>query len=239
MKPGTFKGFPPAALTFLADLKQHNNRPWFQARKDLYERCVKAPMSELIASIEEAFRSFAPEMVADPRTSLYRIYRDTRFSPDKSPYKTHVAAVFPVRGLPKNAGPGLYLHISPEELLIGGGMYMPEPQVLRAVREQIVASPNEFLAILQARPFRKIFGELEGERLRTMPKGFSADSEAAEYIRYKQFLFAKVFAPKVATTARLLPAILECFQTGMPLIRLLAQPAFRSLSVSSAQSFRQ
>jgi len=235
MKPGTFKGFPPAALIFLGDLKKHNNRPWFQAHKDIYERCVKAPMSELIFSIGEAFGSFAPEMVADPRTSLYRIYRDTRFSPDKSPYKTHAAAVFPVRGLPKNSGPGLYLHFSPEELLIGGGIYMPDPQLLRAVREQIAAAPNEFLAIVETRPFRKLFGELEGEKLKSMPKGFSADSAAAEYIRYKQFLFGKVFAPKVATSARLMPAIVECFQTGMPLIRFLAQPALRSLSVSRAR----
>jgi len=234
MKPETFQGFPPEALTFLTNLKKHNNRPWFQAHKDIYEKSVKDPMIQLILSIAEAFRRFAPEMVADPRSSLYRIYRDTRFSRDKSPYKTHAAAVFPVRGLPKNSGPGLYFHISPQELLIGGGIYMPEPHLLRAVREQIAATPQEFLAILKARPFRKLFGELEGERLKSMPKGFSADSVAAEYIRYKQFLFGKVFSPRLAASRRLLPCILDCFQTGIPLIRFLARPAFRSLSASRA-----
>src|SRR3972149_8890341 len=134
-------------------------------------------MVELILLIGEAFLRFAPEMVADPKISLYRIYRDSRFSRDKSPYKTQVAAVFPVRGLPKNSGPGLYFHIAPEEVLMGGGMYMPEPPLLRAVRERIAASPRAFLAIVEGRRFRKAFGELEGEALKTMPKGFSAEQE--------------------------------------------------------------
>jgi len=217
-----FPGFPPAALTFLADLRRHNNRRWFQARKDIYEQSVKAPMAEVIGRIGEAFPRFAPEMVADPKISFYRIYRDTRFSPDKSPYKTHAAAVFPVRGLPKNSGPGLYFHISPEEVLIGGGIYMPEPPVLRAVRERIAASPREFRSIVESPRFRKAFGELEGEQLKTMPKGFSADHSAAKYLRYKQFLFGKVFSPKLATSSRFLPTLLACFQEGIPLIRFLA-----------------
>ncbi len=232
MKQGPFRGFPPAALTFLRNLKRHNNRRWFQSHREIYERSVKAPMEELILSIAEAFRRFAPEMVADPRVSLYRIYRDTRFSRDKSPYKTQVAAVFPVRGLPKNSGPGLYLHVSSEEVLIGGGIYMPEPQLLRAVREHIAASPREFLVIFQDRRYRQAFGELEGEKLKSMPKGFSADPVTADYLRYKQFLFGKVYPPKLATSTRLLPTILDCFQKGMPLIRFLEKPAFRVLSSS-------
>lgn len=180
-------------------------------------------MVEMILRIGEAFPRFAPEMVADPKISLYRIYRDTRFSPDKSPYKTHVAAVFPVRGLPKNAGPGLYFHVSPEEVLMGGGIYMPEPPLLRAVRERIAAFPRAFLAIVEGPKFRKAFGELEGEQLKTMPKGFSAEQEGAKYLRYKQFLFGKVSPPKLATGPRLLPILLECFEQGMPLIRFLKE----------------
>ena len=218
----SFPGFSPTALTFLADLRKHNNRRWFQARKHIYEQCVKAPMVEVILRIGEAFPRFAPEMVADPKISLYRIYRDTRFSPDKSPYKTHAAAVFPVRGLPKNSGPGLYFHISPEEVLMGGGIYMPEPASLRAVRERIAASPREFISIVESPRFRKAFGELEGEQLKTIPKGFSADQPGAKYLRYKQFLFGKVFSPTLATSPRFLPTLLDCFEEGMPLIRFLA-----------------
>ncbi|MBI4458606.1 MAG: DUF2461 domain-containing protein, partial [Acidobacteria bacterium] len=189
MSPKAFPGFPPQALLFLRNLKKHNHRAWFQSHKQTYEQSVKAPMVELVLSLGEAFRRFAPEMVADPRVSLYRIYRDTRFSRDKSPYKTQAAAVFPVRGLPKNSGPGLYFHISPEEVLIGGGIYMPDPLLLRAVRERIAAFPREFLSIVEGKRFRKAFGELEGAQLQGMPKGFPADHKAAEYLRYKQFLF--------------------------------------------------
>jgi uncharacterized protein (TIGR02453 family) len=124
--------------------------------------------------------------------------------------------------LPKNSGPGLYFHISPEEVLIGGGIYMPDPSVLRAVRERIAVSPREFRSIVESPRFRKAFGELEGEQLKTMPKGFSADHAGANYLRYKQFLFGKVFSPKVATSSRFLPTLLACFEEGMPLIRFLA-----------------
>lgn len=180
-------------------------------------------MVEVVHRCGEAFRRFAPEMVADPKVSLYRIYRDTRFSPDKSPYKTHTAAVFPFRGLPKNSGPGLYFHISSDEVLIGGGMYMPEPPALRAVREQIAAMPREFLRIVESQPFRKAFGELEGEQLKTMPKGFAADHPAARYLRHKQFLFGNVYPPSLATSREFLPTVLDCFKKGMPLIRFLAK----------------
>ena len=228
----TFQGLPPEALTFLRNLKRSNRREWFQAHKDDYERFVKAPMAELVLLIGDGLRRIAPEIVADPKTSLYRIYRDTRFSPDKTPYKTHAAAVFPVRGLPKNSGPGLYFHVSTEELLIGGGVYMPDPSLLRAVREEIAGHPRAFLRVVEARSFRKAFGQLEGERLKSMPKGFSPEHPAAEYIRYKQFLFGQELPPQVASSTRLLPAILDCFEKGMPLIRFLTKPARKSLEVS-------
>ncbi len=237
MQREKFKGFPPQALRFFSDLKRHNNRPWFQARKDIYEKAVKEPMVEMILSVGEALRRFAPEMVADPRSSLYRIYRDTRFSRDKTPYKTQVAAVFPVRGLHKHAGPGLYFHFSAEEVMIGGGIYMPDSKTLRAIREEIAASPRRFFSILQERRFRSIFGELEGEALRSMPKGFSGNHPAAEYLKYKQFLFAKVFPPRLALSSRLLSTVLDCFEKGMPLVRFLKKPALRSLSSDSDQKF--
>jgi uncharacterized protein (TIGR02453 family) len=228
-----FPGIPSAGLEFLRQLQKHNNRPWFQARKHQYEELVKGPMQDLILRIGEAFREFAPEMSADPRTSFYRIYRDVRFSADKSPYKTQAAAGFAVRGLPKNSAPGLYFHISPEEVLIGGGIYMPDPVLLRAVREQIAAHPQEFLAIVEGKEFRRAFGEMEGERLKTVPKGFAEQHPAAKYLRYKQYLFGEVHPPEMATSRRLLPAILRCFEKGMPLIRFLKEPAARALTRSS------
>ena len=228
-----FKGFPREGVAFLRQLKRNNNRDWFQAHKDGFARWVRAPMEELVNAIGEGLRQFAPEMVADPKVSIYRICRDTRFSRDKTPYKTQVAAVFPVRGLPKNSGPGLYCHIAPEEVLIGGGIYMPAPELLRAVRQEIAAHPKKFLAIVEGREFRKAFGELEGEQLKTVPKGFSSDHAAARYLRFKQFLFGEEHPATLAISPRLLPAILKCFERGMPLIRFLKEPAFRAAAVPS------
>ena len=231
--------FPREGMAFLGRLKRNNNREWFQAHKDSYERFVRAPMADLVLAIGEAFRRFAPEMVADPKVSIYRIYRDTRFSQDKTPYKTQVAAVFPVRGLPKNSGPGLYFHISPEEVLIGGGVYMPEPELLRVVREQLMARPKQFLAIVESREFRKAFGELEGEQLKSAPKGFPAEHPAARYLRYKQYLFGEIHPASLATSPKFLPRILNSFEKGMPLIRFLKVAAMRvSSSAVNSRALR-
>src|SRR5690349_18014465 len=132
-----FRVFPPASLKFLQQIRRHNNSEWFAKNRAVYEESLKAPLQELVAAVAVGLRKDAPEIVADPAKSAYRIYRDVRFSPDKSPYKTHVAAIFPTRGATKNSGPGLYFHYSAEEVLIAGGVYMPEPDQLRAIREHI------------------------------------------------------------------------------------------------------
>src|SRR5207244_7170895 len=139
---------PKEDLQFLRSLKRNNKREWFQKHKSNYEQHVKQPMSDLIQTLHEEFQKFAPEMVASPKVSAYRIYRDTRFSKDKSPYKTHVLAVFPRSGLTKHEGAGFYLHIDPAELLIGGGLYMPLPEDLNSVWGYISENPERFLAIV-------------------------------------------------------------------------------------------
>ena len=133
MKSQRFSAFPQEGLRFLRSLKRHNNREWFQERKGIYETFVKAPMEQLVIELAADFETFAPEMIATPKASIYRIYRDTRFSKDKSPYKTHAAAIFPRKGLEKHEGAGFYLHLAPSELLIGGGVYMPQPEDLNAI----------------------------------------------------------------------------------------------------------
>ncbi|OFV94870.1 MAG: hypothetical protein A3F68_01570 [Acidobacteria bacterium RIFCSPLOWO2_12_FULL_54_10] len=220
-----FLGFPPEALKFLSDLKKHNNRAWFAAHRAVYEEKLKQPLAEAVLHLGRSFRRFAPELVADPRVSIYRIYRDTRFSRDKSPYKTQAAAVFPVRGLPKNLGPALYFHITPDEVLLGGGMYMPDAPLLRAVRDRIAAHPRRFASVVEGASFRKAFGELAGETLKTAPKGFSPDHPVAHYLRYKQFLFFKRFPASLATGKKFIPMLEKYYRTGMPLIRFLADAA--------------
>ncbi len=235
MKQKAFSAFPDQGLQFLQSLKRNNNRDWFHSHKSIYEQYVKQPMTELIAALAQEFQKFAPEMLASPKVSAYRIYRDTRFTKDKSPYKTHVAAVFPRSGLGKHEGAGFYLHISPEELLIGGGLYMPFPEDLNAVRNHIADHPDRFFAILEHDRFRRTFGSLEGERLQRVPQGFTVDHMAADYLKYKQFLAARNFPARVATTPRFYKLVVETFQAMLPFVRFLNDPILRTRRLKKRQ----
>src|SRR5215212_6173603 len=145
--------FSADTLKFLRALKRNNRREWFNDRREQYQTHVRQPMTAIVERLADDFRMFAPELVASPKISMYRIYRDTRFSENKLPYKTHVAAVFPTRGLEKHEGAGLYFHISPTEVWAGGGMYAPQPLQLYAVREHIAANLQQFRAIVESPAF--------------------------------------------------------------------------------------
>ena len=168
-------GFTPATLAFLRALKRNNDREWFKARKERYERDVREPMIQVIERLAVDFKTFAPELVASPKASLYRIYRDTRFSGDKTPLKTNVAANFPWRGLHRHQGAGLYFEIAPAWVWIGGGMYAPEPAQLVKVREHIAETFPEIRTLSRARAFVKHFGALDGAKLTRVPRGYAAD----------------------------------------------------------------
>ena len=219
--PTRFPGFPPETLPFLRDLKANNNRDWFQPRKPLYEEKVKAPMVELVLSLGEELRDFGTELVTAPDKAIYRIYRDVRFSKDKSPYKTHVAAVFSARGLEKHVGAGLYFHVSPDELLVGGGIYRPGSRELLAIRQLIATDHEALRAICKDRTFRRFFGQMTGERLKSIPKGFAPDHPAADLLVYKQFLAVDQLDPTLAETPKLFQELVKRFRAIEPLIVFL------------------
>jgi uncharacterized protein (TIGR02453 family) len=220
--------FPSEGLKFLRSLKRNNNREWFQEHKGIYEQHLKRPMTELISALAKDFQEFAPEMIASPKVSAYRIYRDTRFSSDKSPYKTHVAAVFPRTGLGKHEGAGFYLHIDPSELLIAGGLYMPLPEDLNAVRQAIAADFRTFSKIIGARDFRKLFGAVQGERLSRVPRAFPPDHPAAEYLKCKQYLAARTLPATDAVSPSFYSLVRDTFRTMTPFIRFLNAPIVRA-----------
>jgi len=219
-----FTRFAPNAIAFLRALKRNNDREWFRARKEQYEELLRAPMIALIARLAADFRGFAPELVADPRVSLYRIYRDTRFSEDKRPLKTHVAAHFPHRGMARHRGAGLYLHVSPDDVWIGGGLYAPDTSELAAIREHLAANHRRFRSIVDAPRFRRMVGALEGTRLQRVPRGFPRDHPAAEYLRFRQFLAGRELPPSVATSPRFYASTLALFREVTPLVRFLNEP---------------
>lgn len=212
--------FTPKTLTFLRALKRHNDREWFKARKDDYEAHVRGPLVALLARLERDLPAFAPEFVSHPKVSLFRIYRDTRFSHDKSPFKTNAAAHFPHRQLMKR-GAGLYLEVAPGWVWIGGGIYMPERSDLQAIRDHIALHHRKLRRIISAPAFTSVVGELKGEQLTRVPRGFLADHPVADLLRHKQFLASKEYPASFASDAGFYPELLRVFRAITPLTRFL------------------
>ncbi len=220
----SFPGFPPDALSFLRALKRNNRREWFQPRKEKYEALIKAPMLEFVACLNEEFARFAPAYVTPPEKAVYRIYRDTRFSPDKTPYKTHIAAIFPRHSAIKREGAVFYLHFTEKELLAFGGVYGPDRDELLAYRTLLQESHEEFEAILNNKALRKLVGSLQGEQLTRVPKGFSADHPAEELLRQKQWYLESTLDIGVLTSPRLVPELAKRFEVMAPMVEFLNRP---------------
>ena len=223
--------FTAKTLSFLRSLKRNNDREWFRARKDDYELHVRGPMVELLDRLARDFRGFAPELIAEPKVSLYRIYRDTRFGSDKSPLKTHVAARFPTRGLGPKEGAALYLEVAPGWVWMGGGLYMPSSTDLRAIRAYIAATHPRLHRIATARAFTKAMGGLHGERLSRVPRGYPADHPAAHYLQFRQFLAGCEYEAGFATSRSFYGELLKVFRATAPLIRFLNAPLLQQRGV--------
>ena len=216
--------FTPKTLSFLRSLKRNNRREWFTPRKEQFERDVRAPMVAIVEQLARDFRKFAPELEASPKTSIFRVYRDTRFSEDKSPYKTHIAAAFRVRALPKGQSAGLYVEVTPGWVWCGGGYYAPETPQLVKIRQHISDTYPEIHRITRKAAFTRALGSLEGEQLTRVPRGFAKDDPSAEYLRYRSFLAGREFPPEFATKPSFYPTLLSTFKAVMPLVRFLTEP---------------
>jgi len=216
--------FTAKTLSFLRALKRNNKREWFASRKADYEEHVRAPMIAVVEQLAKDFRRFAPELEASPKTSIFRIYRDTRFSDDKSPYKTQVAAAFRDRRLPRGESAGLYVEVTPGWVWIGGGYYAPETPQLVRIREHISETYPEIDRITRKASFQKAVGVLEGERLTRVPRGFAKDDPAAEYLKYRGFLAGRELPADFATRSEFYPTLVATFKAVMPLVRFLTEP---------------
>jgi len=220
-------GFQPRALSFLRALKRNNDREWFKARKEQYDELLRAPMLAIIEQLALDFQSFAPDLVAAPKVSMYRIYRDTRFSEDKSPLKTHVAAMFPCRSLAKHQGAGLYFHVALDGVWVGGGMYAPDTSHLQAERDHIATNIKRFRAIVESPRFRRAFGKLEGEQLQRVPRGYPKEHEAADYLRHRQFLAGTEYPARFACSPGFYKGVVGVFREAAPLVRFLNEPLLK------------
>ena len=215
-----FAGFPTEALQFFRGLSRNNNRKWFLPRKPLFEEKVKEPMRQLVDALNVALHDFAPEYETDPDKAIFRIYRDVRFSKDKKPYKEQIAATFRRRGTPHHQG-GYYFAISHKSVAVGGGVYMPESACLLAIRQRIAERHEEFRRILTAPSVRKLLGDLEGEQLSRVPRGFPTDHPAADLLRFKYYILYKELPPSLVTSPKLYKAIVDRFRVMTPLLQFL------------------
>ncbi len=226
-----FAGFDAEAFKFLKGLQRHNEKPWFEANRPVYERSVKLPLQRLAEELDVQFAKLAPEFVAPPRRALFRIHRDVRFSRDKSPYKTHAALwVFhrdAGRGVGREAhgGAGFYFHLEPGASMVAGGFWMPARPELNVIRERIAEFPRALPKIVGAAAFKRRFGGLTddetGVRLTRVPRGFAHDHPAAEWLRFASFTASRALSDAEALSSKLVPNVMQDYAALLPLVRWL------------------
>ncbi len=198
-------------LQFLKDLSKNNNREWFNENRKRYEES-RDKMLFITEVLINEIRKFDPEIpVLSPKDCLFRIFRDVRFSNDKRPYKTNFGS-FISKGGRKGDWPGYYFHIDPESSFIGGGVYMPQAETLRAIRSYIAENAPEFVEIIENKEFRKFYPEMYDHKLKTAPKGFPKEHEYIELLKYKSYVFSTSIDNKLLLSDSLVEHIVHYFR---------------------------
>jgi uncharacterized protein (TIGR02453 family) len=216
--PARFAGFQPAAFAFFRELRDNNDPAWFKPRKAIYEAEVQGPFRELIAAVGAALNEAGLPLVGDPRHGIFRIYRDVRFSADKRLYKTHAGAVLTRSGRKRDPGL-LYLHVAPAESMVAGGFWHPEPDLLPRLRQAILDSPEEFLAIADG--LAAAGSPLSSdEQLSRPPRGFEAakGTRAAEYLGWKSFTAHAALSDAEMQSPALVDRVVAFAHTSLPLL---------------------
>ena len=208
--------FGPELFTFLRSLKRNNTRPWFEKNKPRYEHDVKEPVLEFIRAAQPGVRAMSEQLVCDPRPvggSMFRIYRDTRFSKDKTPYKTHASAHFRHRAGKDVHAPGVYVHLEPGEVFVAAGLWHPETEQAQKIRRSIAANGEAWKRAIGSREFRKL-AVLGGESLKRPPKGFDPEHPLLEHLKRKDWIASVQIGEKVATS----PAFLDRFAAALKVL---------------------
>ena len=209
-----------ANLQFLKDLKTNNNREWFNSNKDEYlkqHQNIIAFADSLLELLKEHDNIETPT----GKKSLFRIYRDVRFSKDKSPYKTNWAGGF--KRATKHLRGGYYFHIEADTAFVGGGFWAPNKDDLQRIREDIAADASELRSIINSKSFKDTFGTLEGEQLKTAPKGFDKEHPDIDLLRYKQFIISKKFSQKEVLSKDFAKMVNDTFKAMRPFFDYMSE----------------
>jgi uncharacterized protein (TIGR02453 family) len=221
--------FSEDALRYLRGLARNNRRDWFEKHRENWLREVRDPMGDLVEDLDLRIARFAPEMTGDPKRSIFRQYRDVRFSADKSPYKTHSACWFfhadassKVGREAHGGGAGFYFHLQPGASFVGGGCWMPPRPGLKRIRAALAADLPAFERLMRAPALRRRMGALSEESMLTrVPRGYAADHPAARWLRHQSFTVGRKLSDADVTGARLASTLSSDFKAITPLVRWL------------------
>ena len=206
---------------FLKELRENNTREWFTANKARYDKLHKEHI-RIVERLIAGIATFDPEIAGlDAKSCIYRIYRDIRFSNDKTPYKTHLGAYMTGFGGRTSSYAGYYLHIEPDSCQVGGGVWCPEPPMLKCLRRDIYDSMEEFLSILGNKKFKSVYGELEGEMLKRMPDGFPKEYEYDYILKRKSFIVSSEKSEKFFYSEDWIDEVVEEFRVLYPFNKFL------------------
>lgn len=213
----------PELFQFLRELKQHNERDWFEANKHRYDSFVKEPLLEFVVDFAPLLKEISSEFLAIPKTSggsLFRIYRDTRFSADKTPYKTHAAMQFR-HNMAKNVhAPGFYLHLAPDEVFVACGLWRPESKPLLQIRTAIADDPDTWQQILSDPEFSAWFKQ-GGESLKRPPQGFDPDHPLIDELKRKDFIASAELSESDAVDPGFVHIVADAYRRAAPYMRFL------------------
>ncbi len=212
-----------ASLDFLRDLANNNNKDWFTSHKARFEKDLKQPFEQWIGELILAFSAVDPSIRITPKDAVYRIYRDTRFSQDKRPYKEHVAAIISKYGRKQMEYPGFYVHLEAGMLMLGGGAYFLEKPALEKVRRHILAEPETFMSLVEAPDFFEKYGELRGERNKILPIEFRDAAGEIPLLANKQFYYMAELPAEKATAPDSVALVVDYFKAAKPLNDFLIQ----------------
>jgi uncharacterized protein (TIGR02453 family) len=217
--------FSRDVFKFLSELRAHNNRDWFQTNKDRYETQARDPLLRFIAALGPRLHKINPHIVADPsptRGSMMRIYRDIRFSKDKSPYKTSLAAHFWHQKGTEGATPAYYLRLEPGGSLIGAGVWRPEPGALKKIRDAIVKDPKRWKRVTSAGQLSSKC-KLAGESLQRPPRGYDPHHPLMEDIKRKDFTISRPLSDREVLRPDFLEIALDLFGSSAPFVAFLSE----------------
>ncbi len=221
-----FTGFSPAFFKFFSELAHNNDRAWFEENKPRYKSDVLEPLRDFVEAMGPGLHKVSKHFIADPRAnggSIFRIYRDVRFSHDKRPYKEHAACQFRHR-LGRDAhSPTFYVHLAPGNVFFGGGIWMPQPDTLLTIREAIRDKPKAWDKVLEDKRFGEAFGGVSGDGLTRPPRGFSADDPHIEDIKRKSYFAMCGSSQRAAQSKTFVDEVEEAFAASTPMMAFLAK----------------